>query len=692
MKKGIVRYIFASAGLALLSAAAPAQASVVPGEADRVAALVQALTAPAGPAAFPLIAAGGADPRYPVKPKPCRRPIAPLEIEGQTISCGTVSVPVDHGRPGGPRIDLEFIIYRARSLVPAPDAVVHLHGGPGGGIVENVALTSVYFEKLRARRDIVAFDQRGVDASGASTRCLKTVAENLEPVAASLAGRKVPVDFPEASLKACIAEIKAAGLDIRFINTEQNARDVQAVMRALGYPTFNVYGISYGTKLGLEVMRTAPEGVRAVVLDSVAPPHIATYDTLLTPHAEALGNTFRACAADPQCAAAYPDLERRFLAMIDTLNAKPLQSLQGPINGEILFGIIDMRNDYTRPRGLTAYVPKLIAELEKGETKTLAGILEGAIPPKLDAKAVLAGAKGLSPDEAALAQLALQSATQADAAQQSATLALRQLEADRAQARNPAMVGALFDAELGRAVRQLGGKDAVVAFGRDYLALRAAPPSAAALEQLVTRHFSGDVGDRLLAQIRLMGDADVAEVIRRANADNSVLDKKLTGDLELMLYACQEDMDINSIEGARRVNAGLNMPAGLKKDVEKTLTALYGKCALFGKQPRAGFHDPVTSPIPALVFSGTLDTQTATSWGPETARHLANGRSVVFPETGHGALAFSACAQDIGVAFIENPTAPIDTGCTKALQPRFVLPDGTLSAGPAAAEGVRPKT
>jgi hypothetical protein len=74
------------------------------------------------------------------------------------------------------------------------------------------------------------------------------------------------------------------------------------------------------------------------------------------------------------------------------------------------------------------------------------------------------------------------------------------------------------------------------------------------------------------------------------------------------------------------------------------------------------------------VFSGTLDTQTATSWGPETARHLPNGRSVVFPETGHGALAFSACAQDLGVAFIEDPRAVLDTSCVATLAPRFVMP------------------
>jgi len=53
-----------------------------------------------------------------------------------------------------------------------------LHGGPGIGIVERGALTSTYFEGLRAQRDLVAFDQRGVDTSaGRETRCLATRAD-----------------------------------------------------------------------------------------------------------------------------------------------------------------------------------------------------------------------------------------------------------------------------------------------------------------------------------------------------------------------------------------------------------------------------------------------------------------------------------------------------------------------------------
>jgi pimeloyl-ACP methyl ester carboxylesterase len=60
---------------------------------------------------------------------------------------------------------------------------------------------------------------------------------------------------------------------------------LQAVMRALGYPVYNLYGMSDGTRLGLEVTRTASEGLRAAVLDSVEP-QVACYDTVGVPYAE----------------------------------------------------------------------------------------------------------------------------------------------------------------------------------------------------------------------------------------------------------------------------------------------------------------------------------------------------------------------------------------------------------------------
>jgi hypothetical protein len=58
---------------------------------------------------------------------------------------------------------------------------------------------------------------------------------------------------------------------------------------------------------------------------------------------------------------------------------------------------------------------------------------------------------------------------------------------------------------------------------------------------------------------------------------------------------------------------------------------------------------------------------------------LPKGRLVLLPECGHGTLAFSQCAKDIGVAFLENPDAPFDDSCARTLTPAFLLPNGTWS-------------
>ena len=48
---------------------------------------------------FPVLLDGWPDPRYYVEIAPCTRPVAPHEIDGQTVVCGTVSVPEDHDGP-----------------------------------------------------------------------------------------------------------------------------------------------------------------------------------------------------------------------------------------------------------------------------------------------------------------------------------------------------------------------------------------------------------------------------------------------------------------------------------------------------------------------------------------------------------------------------------------------------------------
>ncbi|MFB1486114.1 MULTISPECIES: alpha/beta fold hydrolase [unclassified Thiocapsa] len=656
---------------------------------DQILAFVLALTSPEpATSAFPVIAAGGADARFPVKAAPCPRPLAPFEIEGKTVACGTVSVPEDHAKPEGRRIPLTFMIFKSRSLVPAPDAVVHLHGGPGIGIVENVALTSTYFEGLRARRDLVAFDQRGVDASaGRETRCLATLADHAgELAAAAKAGGKGAALPPEVT-RACLDELAASGADISKINTEQNARDVQAVMRALGYPVYNAYGLSYGTKLGLEVMRTAPEGLRSVVLDSVAPPHVPTYDTIALPSAESFEAIFDQCAADPGCAAAYPNLKVRFWALYSKLTKTPVEGPAGKVDGEALVNLADWRNDYkNQAQGLTGYVPKLVAELEQGVTTTYDAVMQGKLPPPQTPEAALAGLKGLDADSLAFAQTALRLAQQGQIQADAVKTVLERLETDRAAVAAGAGLTEQFESALAVAAKALPTEQARLAFASDYLRLRTGAPTGEALRAMIDRHFAGADRQRLDALVEMMTPQNLADTFARISKDNRKLDYMLVEGFQTLMYACQEDMDFNSPAGAAAMSARLKKdylwPAEAIQPAEALIGGFYTSCELFPKHFRPGFHDPVTADIPTLVFSGKMDTQTATSWGQETARHLPRSQAIVVPEAGHGVLAFSQFARDLGVAFIENPEVPLDKSCVASLTPTFVLPEGQPN-GPA---------
>lgn len=654
---------------------------------DQIVAFVLALTAPAPvDPLFPVIAAGGADPRFPVVAAPCPRPLAPFEIEGRTVACGKISVPEDHETPEGRRIDLSFMIYKSRSVSPAPDAVVHLHGGPGVGIVARTSITTTFFEHLRSRRDVVAFDQRGVDQSAAAeTRCFDTLASDPEALVQATKGVGDTIALTRQMTRACLDEIAASGADITKINTWQNAQDVQAVMHTLGYPVYNIYGISYGTKLGQEVMRSAPDGLRSVVLDSVAPVQVPIYDTLALPHAEAIQGIFDACTADAKCAAAYPDLRARFWTLFTKLETQPIKTPEGDIDGEALFGLVDTRNNWkAQLQGMTGFIPKVMAELEQRDATTFLALTGGKIVLHPTPESALAGLTGLDADAMAFAETALRLAMAGQQNTKMVEAMLTRLEADRVAAASGAGLVDEFDAALLDAAQALPDQPARVGFAADYLRLRTGAATRVALTAMLGRHFGAETLARLETLAGMLDEGQVAQVFARIGADNAALDRVLLEGFQTQMFACQEDMDINSPEGAAAVSLRLQSEFGWPKSLTDMYEGLlnatfYDLCKEFTPQPRPGFHDPVTAAIPTLVMQGAFDTQTAPSWGALMVSSLPKGRLVFLPESGHGTLAFSQCAKDIGAAFLENPEAALDASCADDLVPAFLLPDGTWS-------------
>ncbi|QYZ69987.1 alpha/beta hydrolase [Neotabrizicola shimadae] len=651
---------------------------------DQIVAFVLALAGP--PAAdplLPLIVPGGADPRYPVVAVACPGPVAPEEVEGMTVACGRVNLPEDHDKPDGRRIDLTFMVLKSHSLAPAADPVVYLHGGPGSGVVRNPILITRFLEEIRDRRDIIAFDQRGVDTSaGPESRCYATVAnpETLADAILASGSEAEMIARGRQAVRACLDEIAANGADISTVNTLQNARDVQALMRALGHGSYNIFGTSYGTFLAQEVMRSAPEGLRSVVVDSVWPVQVPMYDLMGLPLAENVRSLFQLCAADAACAAAYPDLEARFWALWAKLEAAPLRGAQGPITGRSLFMLLIGRNSFAPGnQGITGYLPKMIAELEQGVTVTHDEIAakrlgSGAAPaPDLS---------GLDATSQALAETALNLAEIGRATEEAVSTTLAQLEVARNRAAKGTDLVEVFDTALADAAKALPTLPARIAFGSDYLMLRASTPTTGALDALMEKHFTGTTLVGLRALSERMTDAQLAQVFDRISRDNSAIDDVLVGQFQLQMFACQENMDINGPEtipiASARLRDEFGWPESMIAEIESGMNAsIYGPCEEFQRVSRPGIHDPVTADIPTLVLQGTLDTQTAPSWGPMLASTLPKAQLAILPEAGHGTFIFSDCSRDIAASFLDTPEALVNTSCTASLMPGFLLPDGS---------------
>ncbi len=147
---------------------------------------------------------------------------------------------------------------------------------------------------------------------------------------------------------------------------------------ALGYAEWNLYGVSYGTRLAQTVMRDFPEGVRSVILDSVYPPQVDGYAEMAVNAERAFNLLFDRCSADSKCNAAYPELKTVFYDTVAQLDANPTtltlvrpktgQAYEAVINGDHLITIIFSLLYQT---DALPYLPNLIYDLHEGRSGNL---------------------------------------------------------------------------------------------------------------------------------------------------------------------------------------------------------------------------------------------------------------------------------------------------------------------------------
>ena len=191
-----------------------------------------------------------------------------------------------------------------------------------------------------------------------------------------------------ATTRTCRDRLAAAGADLAAYNTTESLADVADLRIAMGIKEWNVYGVSYGTDLALQTLRDHPAGIRSVVIDAVLPPNINPIETGWRAALESSTAIYDACAAQPDCAAAFPDGRAEYIQVINDLAANPrtVQVTDPMAHQEVMVVIDAYKLSYTVQFGTLIgsppKIPLMIHDLAVGDgTKAALEVLAGAFPP-----------------------------------------------------------------------------------------------------------------------------------------------------------------------------------------------------------------------------------------------------------------------------------------------------------------------
>ena len=99
----------------------------------------------------------------------------------------------------------------------------------------------------------------------------------------------------------------------------------------------------------------------------------------------------------------------------------------------------------------------------------------------------------------------------------------------------------------------------------------------------------------------------------------------------------------------------------------------YAACPVWPRGERAaGFNQPLTTPVPALLLSGQYDPVTPPAYGEAVAAHLPAGRHLEVTGRGHGTIG-AGCMPGLMAQFLATTDATaLDASCLASLEP--VLP------------------
>lgn len=304
----------------------------------------------------------------------------PLQVEcqvieglkgGKKLNICKIKVPENHDQPEGKQIELSYTVLKSKDKNANEYPMMYFTGGPGGSALITGRISRWLDHPIREKRDIILLDQRGIGYSSAIPNMYQELQDIIGQDANSLE-EEIMVSKLMAEYK---QKCKAEGIELKYYNTFQNARDIGILMKHLGYEKYNLYGGSYGTRLARVVQDMFPERLNAVILNSPAPLSGDMLLDRLKSYTLALERVFDFCENDKDCSAQYPNLREDYFIAINQLEENPLELTidQKPYYINAQDGIYYLRRKLYNNDARTA-IPALIQAYKHRETQLVASL------------------------------------------------------------------------------------------------------------------------------------------------------------------------------------------------------------------------------------------------------------------------------------------------------------------------------
>jgi pimeloyl-ACP methyl ester carboxylesterase len=184
--------------------------------------------------------------------------------------CGFVTAPLDYAKPGGTKI--KIAVSRVKHTVADAKAQGPMLVNPGGPGASGLVLSRLGAAVPRHAGDAydwIGFDPRGVGASSPALSCIPDYGGYNRPEYDPAKATDVVKTWQaraERYAAACAAKGSAL---LGHLTTEDGARDVDTIRKALGAKQISFYGFSYGTYLGQVYATLFPQNLRRAVFDGV---------------------------------------------------------------------------------------------------------------------------------------------------------------------------------------------------------------------------------------------------------------------------------------------------------------------------------------------------------------------------------------------------------------------------------------